>query len=461
MPETRLAQLFSVDTRSLALLRVGLGLTLLVDLALRARTFSDHYTAAGVLPLELLRAQLHVPALPGLHLISDAPLFQAALFCVSAVFAVMLLLGYRTRWASVACWLLLLSLHARNPLLQDAGDKILRLTLFWSMFLPLGARASLDARRQTQAAPTAVLSFASAAILLQFAFIYCFAGLLKTGPEWNADSSALYYSLGSQYWVRPLGAFLFEHPDWLTWLTPCVRAFEIAAPLLLFFPWHNGSVRTFTVVAFWLFQHSLNVVLELGVFPYICTVASLPLLPTWFWQRLRPERVEPAAPERSRSRAIDACAALALACVVWLNLSSLVGGRYGPPQPLESLRYWLRLEQDWQMYAPSPPKIDYRYARYGVRRDGTRVDVDSADAGVRSPRVAHFHEDYRSKLYVEELGAPLRDRYLEWLCERLNAKTAPEAALHQLELELQYRVLNPRTGPGAPRITKLAKRACA
>ena len=455
----RLELLFSVDTRSLALLRIGLGLTLLVDLSLRARTLADHYTAAGVLPLDLVLGATTSAAIPGLHLLSDEPVFQAMLFCISAAFALMLLLGYRTRLATVACWLLLLSLHMRNPMLQDAGDKILRLTLFWSMFLPLGATASLDARRRATPAPTALVSVAGAAILLQFAFIYLFAGLLKTGPEWGAEQSALYYSLGTQYWVRPLGSFLFGHPDWLAWLTPGVRAFEIVAPLLLFVPWRTGAIRTFTVFAFWVFQHSLNAVLELGIFPYICTLASLPLLPTWFWQRVPGQSVQALA-VGARSRALDACAAVALIIVVWLNISSLTGGRLGPPQPLVSLKDWLRLEQDWRMYAPSPPKLDYRYAHWGVREDGTRVDIRALPADSLPPRVAHFRDDYRAKLYVEQLAEPLRDRYLEWLCTQMNSAAAAGTQLQDVELELHYRVLNPRTGPGEQRVAKLAAHSC-
>ena len=39
------------------------------------------------------------------------------------------------------------SLLIRQPLVYMGGDSILRLTLFWSLFLPLRARFSLDARQ--------------------------------------------------------------------------------------------------------------------------------------------------------------------------------------------------------------------------------------------------------------------------------------------------------------------------
>ncbi len=50
----RLAQVFALDLRALALMRIGLGASLLVDLALRASSVSQRFTDAGVLPRSVL-----------------------------------------------------------------------------------------------------------------------------------------------------------------------------------------------------------------------------------------------------------------------------------------------------------------------------------------------------------------------------------------------------------------------
>ena len=55
------------------------------------------------------------------------------------------MIGYRARLATIACWFLVMSIHNRNPMILSAGDILLRLLLFWAMFLPLGARYSVDA----------------------------------------------------------------------------------------------------------------------------------------------------------------------------------------------------------------------------------------------------------------------------------------------------------------------------
>jgi hypothetical protein len=66
------------------------------------------------------------------------------LFAIAALVAIALLVGYRTRLATVLL-ALLASLQARNPTLIQGGDNLLLLLLFWGMFLPLGARFAIDA----------------------------------------------------------------------------------------------------------------------------------------------------------------------------------------------------------------------------------------------------------------------------------------------------------------------------
>jgi hypothetical protein len=73
--------------------------------------------------------------------------FQALLFGIAAVAALAMLVGYRTRLAVFVVWVLVLSIQVRNPFLDSSADDLLRLLLFWAMFLPLGAYWSVDCLR--------------------------------------------------------------------------------------------------------------------------------------------------------------------------------------------------------------------------------------------------------------------------------------------------------------------------
>ncbi len=217
----RLSDVFGIDTRSLAVFRIGLALTILLDLVLRAQDLGAHYTDAGVLPRALLAAEVgsRIPWAPILlnlnpHFLFGGLIGQALLFVAAGAAAVLLLAGWRTWWVTVASWILLASLHARNPGALNTGDVVLRMLLFWSMFLPLGARWSMDAARRSgwsSFRPRVVVGGAAAALLLQVAFIYAFNALFKTGAAWTTDFTALEMALAGETWASAWGQRLLEY----------------------------------------------------------------------------------------------------------------------------------------------------------------------------------------------------------------------------------------------------------
>jgi hypothetical protein len=135
---SRVEQLFGIDRRSLTAFRLGLGALLLADLAYRALDFQAHYTDLGVLPRALyLEIFSEVEISWSLHLVLGSAPYTALLFGVAGVAALALLLGVHTRWAALGSWVLLVSLHNRQPLVLSGSDTVLRMLLFWSIFLPL------------------------------------------------------------------------------------------------------------------------------------------------------------------------------------------------------------------------------------------------------------------------------------------------------------------------------------
>ena len=204
-----LRAIFGIDLRTLALFRLGLGLLLIVDLALRARDLAAHYTDIGILPRDVAVSVLS-PGAFSLHLLNGTVWFQAALFVAAGLFAVMLMVGFRTRLATIASWVLLLSLQNRNPYILSGDDNLLMLLTFWAMFLPLGARYSVDMAldRRTRELPNAWFSVATLALLVQGMSVYFFSALLKSDPQWIPDGTAVYYALQLDYLVTPFGQTL-------------------------------------------------------------------------------------------------------------------------------------------------------------------------------------------------------------------------------------------------------------
>ena len=256
---------------------------LLADLAGRWPDLTAHYSDAGVLPRSI--TPIYVP-LP-LHSLGGSAAYEGFLFVLAGAVAVALLLGYRTTLATLFSWLLLLSLHARNPLVLHAGDLLQRMLLFWSMFLPLGACWSLDARR---AAPIrgSVCSVATAALMLQVVFVYWFGLAARTHPAWWGDGTAVADALSLDFYATPLGVWRGGLPPaLLRFATLATVVVEGGGPLLLLLSGGTGRLRTAVVFLLIAFHVMLGLFLRLGTFPLACVVAWLPFLAASFWDGLR------------------------------------------------------------------------------------------------------------------------------------------------------------------------------
>jgi predicted DCC family thiol-disulfide oxidoreductase YuxK len=175
-----LSETFSIDLRTLALFRAGLGSVLLVTVLSRFCDLTAFYADDGVLPRALLVGD--EPLRWSAHFANGTALFQGTLLALQALAACCLAVGYRTRLAVFLSWFLLVSLHNRNPLVLVAGDDLIQWLLFWGMFLPLAARWSVDAAlAATPVAAERVRSWASAGLVLQSVGVYVFGAMLMDG----------------------------------------------------------------------------------------------------------------------------------------------------------------------------------------------------------------------------------------------------------------------------------------
>jgi predicted DCC family thiol-disulfide oxidoreductase YuxK len=283
-----LSRLFGIDLRSLALLRVSLGAIILLDLFSRARYLTAHYTDRGVMPRDFLYTYLLQPAQWSFHLLSGSALWQILLFTLSGIFALAMIFGYRTRWAVFFCWLFAASLQYRNPMINNSGDQLLRVLLFWSIFLPLGAKFSIDAavnNRETRI-PDRIFNMASLALLMQVCIVYWFTAALKSHPIWRVDHTAVYYALSIEQFVTPLGKAIYAYPDLMKALTIFTLYLEILGPALAFLPIAIAPVRVIVILLFLLLHAGFGLSMRLGFFPWISAASWMIFLPTEFWEGL-------------------------------------------------------------------------------------------------------------------------------------------------------------------------------
>jgi hypothetical protein len=72
-----------------------------------------------------------------------------AVFVLTLIVYLLFAAGYRTRIFHILSFVCLTSLHARNLLAELPSDAVLHVWMAWTLFLPLGARFSVDSLRKS------------------------------------------------------------------------------------------------------------------------------------------------------------------------------------------------------------------------------------------------------------------------------------------------------------------------
>jgi hypothetical protein len=467
-----LRSMFGLDLRSLALLRMALAGLILWDLALAAGNLRAFYTDEGVVPRSLVSGYHYPPF--RLHLLSGAAWFEGLLFAAEAACAVALLLGWRTRIAAVLCFVLLVSRQTRNELVLFGPDLVLRIILFWAVFLPLGARWSLDAARKKLPHPAPAggrwLGVAGLCYLVQFSLVYVINGLMKTGPAWHADHTAVARALTLEIYSRPPGVWLNQFDGVTTALTHVTLWLEVWGCLLLVLPVLNGWGRLLGCVLLGALQVGFNVTMDLGLFGPVMIGTMLGLLPAEFWDRcvapfarrllpawdaraLAPEAAStlppPAAMTRKWPAAVialvrDTALLYLLALVVAANVNGLPQRAGRAPLTLPGglpLMVAVGLDQRFDMFAPDPQADDGWFVMRGTLANGGTADVFSgarpATLG-KPPSVVGSYRGQRWGAVLIAVGYPGSDSYLQTLAEYLGRewnRTHPaEERLTMLEI---------------------------
>ena len=376
---------FSIDLRSLALFRIAIGLVLFRDIVQRFGDLEALHADTGILPRAMLFELYDAPVL-SLHALSGSVTWQAVLLTIAAAAAICLILGYRTRVAVVVSWLMLLSIHVRNPFILNGGDVYLLDLLLWSTLLPLGARWSLDAKRDPAPGPDRLLSIASAGILLQVAGLYLISVLYKTGEPWGSELTAVYYAVHLDGYATAIGEWMTGWPlPLLQLLTAATLTIEIAGPVVALSPFRTAYCRMAAVVTFIGFHLSMRAALTLGMFTWAACIAWLLFVPCEFWERIRDLR-EGAGPGRRVGRETPLAVpdsrvrpatllATGMLLAALIAVISAVGRDFDALRTVGAPMRAIRFTQHWNMFSPQPSTRGTWFTFTGYTSTGDAVDV--------------------------------------------------------------------------------------
>ncbi len=485
-----IARQLAVDARSLALGRISLATLLLYDLGLRARDLAAHYSDQGVWPRAILDAR-DWSFVWSWHALGGSPAFEGALFALAALAGVCLLVGFWTWFATLASFLLALSVQARNPFLHDGQDDLLRLLLFWGLWLPLGRRWSVDAlragrgfngaRRPLTPPSTAsggggvpgdrVSGICALGLTGQLLLTYESSAVGKLQSGWWTQGNGILRALQLGRYETGGGQWLAAHlPGVLHLLNFPVIGLEAALPLLLWVPWRRDRVRLAAIAlaialhgSFWLF-------LRLSIFPPLSIAAWLLLLPSSVWDGAGAEEVREVPAHWTRVAAAKA--------VLLVELLYVVGTHLAQPILPELARRAVEaagLQQYWVVFSPPRPELvtDGFFVAPGLLQDGSQIDLFKPDerltwerpalisTSFASSRWRHFYANlvvdwaHGSNQWHDTLL--VREATAHWMCRDFEARH-PDRKLVRASL---YFVEHPVEHPGTePRRRLLAQVAC-
>lgn len=402
-----------LDLRSLALARILLGLVLIVDWFYRLTNSFDFYSDLGILPRGPSISQFSNPYFFSIFNMAGKPFYIYLLFLLGLLCYLGFTFGYKTKWSNILTWIFFVSLSARTPIVSHAGDDIVRLALFWFVFLPSHRFFSIDQalldsneKKQTDLNQTSILNIASLALMLQLLMMYFFTAILKWHPIWHTEGSAIYYALqldqfltlfGDMFKKLPYGFFQF-----MTWIVLFV---EVVFPLLFFVPWKNSFFRWLMIVAFVGFHFGLFMVFRLGFFPWACMAYWAVFIPSDFWDHPKgrifngwlnrmmdaislklislskrySNCIQPLRPSQNLELShwgVQILVSFFLIITIFWNYALLEkSGQNRIPKPIEVIGSVFRLHQQWSMFAPFPAMEDGWVITEGELFNGKKWDI--------------------------------------------------------------------------------------
>lgn len=306
-----------IDARSLGLFRIFFGIVLLLDLFGRMRDVTAFYSNDGVLPnhahLYYLKAQgrfvwsaLHAFNTPGEALVG--------LVLIGACYA-FFTVGYKTRFFHALSIVGLVSLVARNLLIEGPGEPLAMALAFITLLLPLGSAFSVDAilakarsMRETRPAqladPKALFNreeiqerrlpgwspYSLAAVGAWALVVVFFLSLARQqiGPAWQ-DGSALGKALHIHMFASPIG-FRLRDSGLLGWLTHAFRVLQWVIPILIVLPILRSPARGVAAAAIALIGFSYALLSNFTLFGLAVASMSVLMLSNDAWEKWSAKR---------------------------------------------------------------------------------------------------------------------------------------------------------------------------
>ena len=338
----------NIDLRSLALFRVALAVSFIIDLFTYFPDFNYLFSDDGIFPRNNL-VWFYGDKGFSLFLITGHPLLARALFGIGYVAALALLVGYRCRISCCILLLLIASINNRVPPVLYYADTQILVLLFWSIFLPLGARFSVDHALSRPELETSnnYATLATFAILLQESYVYFFGALFKVSDVWRKDYTAIQWALGMLDVKRAFTEYFVQFPAFLQYLTAYVYYLELTCIFFLFLPIFTSWTRLVMFILLASLNLGFSIFLNVGYFPIISITGLFIFVPDLVWNFAQRKIDQYFSPAQHIIYYDEPCDFCYKTCLIFRDLSYLQAAGIEPAQATPEIYTIMQSENSW------------------------------------------------------------------------------------------------------------------
>jgi hypothetical protein len=288
-----------VETSSLALIRVGFALVVLgwsISIGHDVLSFFSH---DGLLPAQPDYGASGDTGRWGLLGFASGHATVLGVHAALIVSAVLVLVGFGTRAASVVVFLCLVAFTRRDPWVMNSGDALLRVLALYVALAPAGAALSVDRWLEVRRSGQAFWAFPARApwalrlIQVQLSIIYLTAFWLKSGGEAWREGTAVSYALRVGDLERlPVPGFVTSSLLLANLMTYGAMVLELAIAVLVW----NRVLRPWVLLAGVALHLGIDYSIRVGFFSWavlVCYLAFIPPTTASAWLLALRDRLTP------------------------------------------------------------------------------------------------------------------------------------------------------------------------
>lgn len=451
-----------IDSRSLSLFRILLGLVALYHFGQLAADAPEFFGPEGILSADFVWNGYSIKPwlFTGLFAAPESMGLVFTVLVLGIAGSLLLLIGWGTRAGAVLAWFAAGTLASRNPLILHAGDSLLGVMLLFAIFLPTDRHFALR-RRSGETAPFLVSNFWSSLWFIQIAVVYLTAALVKVPVSTWRDGTHLELLLCGTECVTPMGHWLGQQTTLARISTWSSLVIEFAlAVLLLALPSTWQRSRLWLIIMAIGLHLMIALTLQVGLFPILSLTAITLFLPPLFWDRLKfRKNMEANVPlpeaQYTPKRVWQSVAAILVGIPITLIAIGNMDARFRyVPESVTAIFHQLNWKNNWSVFADTPTQ-SYRLGVEITVPSGLKIDLFEGAIPIRAkfdelPSESDRFGGSRWRFFLfgnvanREPYRPLAVNYLRMLARKHADNPALKGATWELAL---YSAPIPRESP--------------